>query len=90
MSEDGSMSVSEEKLLIVIPAYNEAGRVGAVIADVRHTLPEADVLVIDDGSEDATSAEARQGGRARAVAAGQLRLRDRASDRLQVRGSPRL
>jgi glycosyltransferase involved in cell wall biosynthesis len=58
VSANGSAPVSEEKLLIVIPAYNEAGRVGAVVADVRRTLPEADVLVIDDGSEDATSAEA--------------------------------
>ena len=61
-SGHGSMAVSEEKLLILIPAYNEAGRVGAVVADVRHTLPEADVLVIDDGSEDTTSAEAARAG----------------------------
>jgi glycosyltransferase involved in cell wall biosynthesis len=61
-SGHGSMAVSEEKLLILIPAYNEAGRVGAVVADVRHTLPEADVLVIDDGSEDATSAESARAG----------------------------
>jgi glycosyltransferase involved in cell wall biosynthesis len=36
--------------------------VGAVVADVRHALPSADVLVIDDGSEDATSAEAAKAG----------------------------
>jgi glycosyltransferase involved in cell wall biosynthesis len=59
---DGSVPVSSGKLLIVIPAYNEAGRVGAVIADVLHALPEADVLVVDDGSEDATSAEASSAG----------------------------
>jgi hypothetical protein len=61
-SDDGSAPVREDKLLIVIPAYNEAGRVGAVVADVRRTLPQADVLVIDDGSEDATSAEAARAG----------------------------
>jgi Glycosyl transferase family 2 len=61
-SDNGAPAVGEDKLLIVIPAYNEAGRVGAVIADVRRTLPEADVLVIDDGSEDATSAEAAKAG----------------------------
>jgi glycosyltransferase involved in cell wall biosynthesis len=61
-SEDGSPAVGEDKLLIVIPAYNEAGRVGAVVADVRCTLPEADVLVIDDGSDDATAAEAVRAG----------------------------
>jgi glycosyltransferase involved in cell wall biosynthesis len=61
-SDDVSAAVGEETLLIVIPAFNEAGRVGAVIGDVRRTLPEADVLVIDDGSEDATSAEAANAG----------------------------
>jgi hypothetical protein len=61
-SENGSLPASPERLLIVIPAYNEAGRVGAVVADVRRTLPQADVLVIDDGSEDETSAEAARAG----------------------------
>lgn len=60
--EGVSPPLDEEKLLILIPAYNEAGRVGAVVADVRHTLPTADVLVIDDGSEDGTSAEGRNAG----------------------------
>jgi glycosyltransferase involved in cell wall biosynthesis len=60
--DEGSVPVSEGKLLILIPAYNEGGRVGAVVADVRHTLPEADVLVIDDGSSDATCAEAARAG----------------------------
>lgn len=50
------------RLLIVIPAYNESGRVGAVVHDVRATLPEADVLVIDDGSSDDTAREARDAG----------------------------
>jgi glycosyltransferase involved in cell wall biosynthesis len=61
-SADGSLPASRGKLLIVIPAYNEGGRVGAVVADVRQTLPDADVVVIDDGSEDATPAEAAAAG----------------------------
>ncbi len=61
-SENGSAATREQELLILIPAFNEAGRVGAVVTDVRHTLPGADVLVIDDGSEDATSAEAAKAG----------------------------
>jgi len=52
----------EDNLLIIIPAYNEQGRVGQVIRDVRSTLPGADVLVIDDGSADNTAAEALQAG----------------------------
>jgi glycosyltransferase involved in cell wall biosynthesis len=48
--------------MIAVPAFNEEGRVGAVVRDVRKTLPEADVVVIDDGSADNTSAEARAAG----------------------------
>lgn len=55
-------SVASGNLLIVIPAYNEAGRVGDVVRDVRTTLPEADILVIDDGSTDDTATEARDAG----------------------------
>jgi glycosyltransferase involved in cell wall biosynthesis len=50
--------VQEERVLIVIPAYNEAGRIGTVVHDVRATLPRAEVLVVDDGSGDGTAEEA--------------------------------
>ena len=49
-------------VLIIIPAYNEQGRVGQVVRDVKSCLPDADVLVIDDGSSDDTASEARQAG----------------------------
>jgi glycosyltransferase involved in cell wall biosynthesis len=48
--------------LVFIPAWNEEDSVAAVIADVRECLPEADLLVIDDGSTDATAARAREAG----------------------------
>jgi glycosyltransferase involved in cell wall biosynthesis len=48
--------------LVVIPAYNEAANLAAVVADVRAALPEFDVLVIDDGSADDTAAVARRAG----------------------------
>jgi glycosyltransferase involved in cell wall biosynthesis len=48
--------------LVFIPAWNEEDSVAAVIADVRGRIPEADVLVIDDGSVDATAARAREAG----------------------------
>jgi glycosyltransferase involved in cell wall biosynthesis len=53
---------TEPRILIVIPAYNEAGRVGDVISDVRACLPDADVVVVDDGSGDDTALEARRAG----------------------------
>jgi glycosyltransferase involved in cell wall biosynthesis len=52
------MDVQGEDLLIIIPAYNEQGRVGQVIQDVNGALPAADVLVVDDGSTDGTVADA--------------------------------
>lgn len=53
-----------QSFLVVIPAYNEAGRVGDVIKDVSSAVPGADVLVVDDGSSDATADEARAAGAA--------------------------
>jgi glycosyltransferase involved in cell wall biosynthesis len=50
------------KLLILIPAYNEEGAVGGVIQEVRQVLPDTDILVVDDCSEDGTNSTARQAG----------------------------
>jgi glycosyltransferase involved in cell wall biosynthesis len=48
------------RVFVVIPAYNEATVVCDVVRSVRAECPE--VIVVDDGSEDATAAEARRGG----------------------------
>jgi hypothetical protein len=50
------------KALVVIPAFNEAGRIGAVLAGVRAVAPALPVLVVDDGSSDHTAAVARAAG----------------------------
>ena len=50
------------KTLILIPAFNEAARIGRVLAGVRAAEPTADVLVVDDGSADDTAAVARAAG----------------------------
>lgn len=49
------------RLLVVIPALDEARRIRAVVRAVRGQLA-ADVLVVDDGSTDGTAAEARAAG----------------------------
>jgi glycosyltransferase involved in cell wall biosynthesis len=54
--------VTNAKLLVILPAYNEQGRVGRVVSDVKETLPHAEVLVIDDASADATAKEAIEAG----------------------------
>ena len=51
-----------ERLLIIIPAWNEARSIAAVVADCRRSAPGFDVLVVDDGSTDGTADLARRAG----------------------------
>lgn len=53
---------TDKKILIIIPAYNEANTVGRVIKKTQETLPFVDVLVVNDGSSDSTSAISKQRG----------------------------
>lgn len=53
---------ADRALLIIIPALNEEQSLPAVLADLRAQVPEADLLVVDDGSTDGTAQVARQGG----------------------------
>ena len=48
--------------LVFIPAWNEEQNIAAVIQGLHGELPEADVLVVDDGSTDQTAAVARVNG----------------------------
>lgn len=52
------------RVLVVIPAYNEQATVADVVHEVRQALPDADVLVVDDSSTDATRERARATGAA--------------------------
>jgi glycosyltransferase involved in cell wall biosynthesis len=52
----------EHQILVVMPALNEEGVVDAVVKEVRAARPDAHVLVVDDGSTDATAAVARLAG----------------------------
>jgi glycosyltransferase involved in cell wall biosynthesis len=47
---------------VVIPAYQAAATLPAVVAGVRRTVPEASVYVVDDGSTDVTGPSARDSG----------------------------
>jgi len=42
------------KLLVLILAYNEEKTIKAVVEEVRSELPEADILIVNDGSTDRT------------------------------------
>ncbi len=43
-------------VLVVIPTYDEASTITGVVRGVRGAVPDADVLVVDDGSPDGTGA----------------------------------
>ncbi|MBM4148485.1 MAG: glycosyltransferase family 2 protein [Lentisphaerae bacterium] len=53
-------SESTAGICVIIPAYRESGRIGRVVRSVRSCCP--DVVVVDDGSDDATGSEAREAG----------------------------
>ena len=51
------MSVADlGRVLVVIPTYNEAENLEPLVGRLRAAVPEADVLVVDDGSPDGTGA----------------------------------
>ncbi|HLA68822.1 MAG TPA: glycosyltransferase family 2 protein [Bacteroidota bacterium] len=55
--------IKNKKLILVVPAYNEEGKIGEVVRKAVARAPMLDkILVVDDGSKDNTSEEAREAG----------------------------
>lgn len=50
------------KILIIVPAYNEEESLPGVIVDLRKHVPSAEVVVVNDGSRDATARIAKDMG----------------------------
>lgn len=50
------------KVLIAIPAYNEEASLGAVLLELEKFHPREHIVVVDDGSVDATAKVAREAG----------------------------
>lgn len=55
MGELACVRVSTRHLLVAIPAWNEESSISQVIQKVKEHRPDADVLVVDDGSTDETA-----------------------------------
>lgn len=47
---------------VIVPAFNEAGAIGAVVRDLTARYPEYEILVVDDGSTDGSGEIAREAG----------------------------
>jgi len=62
MSNQAEIHNQSLKVLVIVPAYNEAEGIAQVIDQLRRETPYADVLVINDGSSDATGTIARAAG----------------------------
>lgn len=50
------------KILTIIPAYNEEATIGNVIRRITLSIPQADILVVNDGSKDSTSKKSMEAG----------------------------
>ena len=55
-------STSRQRALVIIPAWNEQAAIVPVVLEARATLPDYDILVVNDGSTDNTAAAARAAG----------------------------
>jgi glycosyltransferase involved in cell wall biosynthesis len=56
-----------QKVLVIIPAYNEAANIADVITSVKEEYPEFDILVVNDGSIDNTGKIAESTNKAKVV-----------------------
>ena len=54
--------MSQEKIFAVVPAYNEQGKIGTVVSSIVKEKIVETVVVVDDGSKDKTSEEAKKAG----------------------------
>lgn len=56
------MSKATKKLLLIIPAYNEADNIVRVVNNLCEHYPEFDYVVVNDGSKDQTAVICRENG----------------------------
>ncbi|HEX3675266.1 MAG TPA: glycosyltransferase family 2 protein [Rhizomicrobium sp.] len=54
--------MSDARIAVLIPCYNEEAAIGQTVRDFRAAFPRADLYVYDNNSRDQTSARAREAG----------------------------
>lgn len=50
------------RISIIIPAWDEVSAIGELVQRIRHLLPQADIVVVDDCSSDGTAEAAAENG----------------------------
>ncbi|MGH6877441.1 MAG: glycosyltransferase family 2 protein, partial [Rhizomicrobium sp.] len=56
------MSEPPARIAVLVPCYNEAAAIGAVVRDFRAALPSSEIYVYDNASRDGTAERAREAG----------------------------
>lgn len=54
--------ITKNRLSIILPAKDEAAGLGKLLKQIAKVVPDAEILVVDDGSSDNTSEAAREAG----------------------------
>jgi glycosyltransferase involved in cell wall biosynthesis len=54
--------MSELKISVIIPAYNETSTIGDIVSRIRTLYPDFEIIVVNDGSVDETATSARSAG----------------------------
>ena len=57
-----AISRSKLKIAVLLPCYNEGLAIGGVVEDFKKVLPDADVYVYDNNSQDDTFIRAQEAG----------------------------
>jgi len=60
--QPNQMRPDAPRIAVLIPCYNEAAAIAGVVADFRRSLPDAEIYVYDNNSQDETGSIASQAG----------------------------
>lgn len=55
-----SQTLAAQRVSVIVPAFNEGGRIGRVVSVLCQVKQIAQIIVVDDGSRDGTANEARR------------------------------